>query len=448
MNARRIFLPLGVMALLGFGAFGVVGTSAVTAQEQTGGQASQQSDPEGLLQYEQNTIDVVERVGPSVVAVNVEAQGEPVTSPGTPFGDIPEDQIPPQLRDFFRQFQDQQQGQGQTPQPQEGSGSGFVIDDAGRMITNYHVVRAALQEGSVNLTEGSSVSVTFPGNDEEYPARVVGANALYDLALLELEDSANLPQNAAPIPIANSDNVAVGQKAIAIGNPFSLDFTVTTGVVSAISRNAPSVGQVNVPYVQTDAAINPGNSGGPLLNSNGELIGINTSILSGGGGFVGTPGNIGIGFAVPSNLLQSSLARLEEGGFVDLQSRARLGIQILGISDLPEQVRNNLDLPENGVIVQRVEPGGAAAEAGLQGSETAGFEVMVQGQPVAVGGDVITAVNGTSVEDSAELQDAVLSQQAGDTVTLTVVRDGQEQQIDVTLAVVPQNQDGSGTGGD
>ena len=203
-----------------------------------------------------------------------------------------------------------------------------------------------------------------------------------------------------------------------------------------------------MPYVQTDAAINPGNSGGPLLNSNGELIGINTSILSGGGGFVGTPGNIGIGFAVPSNLLQSSLARLEEGGFVDLQSRARLGIQILGISDLPEQVRNNLDLPESGVIVQRVEPGGAAAEAGLQGSATAGFEVMVRGQPVAVGGDVITAVNGTSVEDSAELQDAVLSQQAGDTVTLTVVRDGQEQQIDVTLAVVPQNQGGSGTGGD
>ena len=446
MNVKRIFVPFGVAALLGFGAFGVV-TSATAQNGQTGGQTEGQSAQTdgGLLQYEQNTVDVVRRVGPSVVAVNVTAQGQTVGPQDSPFGDIPEDQIPPQLRDFFRQFQDQQQ---QQPREQQGSGSGFVIDDAGRMITNYHVVRNALQEGSVNLTEGSSVTVTFPSNDEEYPARVVGANALYDLALLELEDPANLPSDAAPIAISDSDSLEVGQKTIAIGNPFGLEFTVTTGVVSAVSRNAPSVGDVNVPYVQTDAAINPGNSGGPLLDSDGQLIGINTQILSSGNGFTGTPGNIGIGFAVPSNLLQQNLAQLEEGGFVDLNSRARLGIQITAISNLPEQVRNNLNLPEEGVIVQSVQPGSAAAQAGLQGSDTAGFEVMVNGQPVAVGGDIITAVNGTPVEDAAQLQDEVLSQQEGDTVTLTILRDGQEQQVDVTLAVVPQNQGGATGGSD
>ena len=441
MNVRRIFVPFGVVALLGFGAFGVVTSATAQTGGQSDGQA--QADSEGLLQYEQNTVDVVQRVGPSVVAVNVTAQGQPLSPQDSPFGDIPENQIPPQLRDFFRQFQDQQQ---QQPQPQQGSGSGFVIDDAGRMITNYHVVRDALQEGSVELTEGSEVTVTFPSNDEEYPARVVGANALYDLALLELQDPANLPSDAASIPISDSDTLEVGQKTIAIGNPFGLEFTVTTGVVSAVSRNAPSVGDVNVPYVQTDAAINPGNSGGPLLDSDGQLIGINTQILSSGNGFTGTPGNIGIGFAVPSNLLQENLAQLESGGFVDLNSRARLGIQITAIANLPEQVRNNLNLPEEGVLVQSVQPGSAAAQAGLRGSDTAGFEVMVNGQPVPVGGDVITAVNGTPVDDAAQLQDLVLSQQAGDTVTLTIVRDGQEQQVDVTLAVVPQNQGGA-TGG-
>ena len=417
MNVRRIFVPFGVVALLGFGAFGAVTLATAQTGGQSGGQA--QADSEGLLQYEQNTVDVVQRVGPSVVAVNVTAQGQPLTSQDSPFGDIPEDQIPPQLRDFFRQFQDQQQ---QQPREQQGSGSGFVIDDAGRLITNYHVVRAALQEGSVDLTEGSEITVTFPSNDEEYPVRVVGVNTLYDLALLELQDPANLPPDAASIPVSDSDSLEVGQKTIAIGNPFGLDFSVTTGVVSGVSRNSPGVGNVNIPYVQTDAAINPGNSGGPLLNSDGELIGVNTSILSGGGGFVGTPGNIGIGFAVPSNLLQENLAQLESGGFVDLDSRARLGVQIADISNLPEQVRNNLNLPGEGVIVQSVQPGSAAAQAGIQGSDTAGFEVMVNGQPFAVGGDVITAVNGTSVEDAAELQNLVLSQQAGDTVTLTISR--------------------------
>ncbi len=314
-----------------------------------------------------------------------------------------------------------------------------MIDEAGRMVTNFHVVQAALEEDTVELTEGSSVTVTFPGSEDEFPVSVVGANELYDLALLELENPDNLPEDANPIPIANSDEVLVGQKTIAIGNPFGLNSTVSAGIVSAISRYAPSIGRVEVPYVQTDAAINPGNSGGPLLNSQGELIGINTQILAGGGGVGGQVGNIGIGFAVPSNLLQESLAELEEGGFVSLQSRARLGIQIGDVSAYPEAVRNNLNLPEEGVVVQSVEEGSAAEAAGLRGAQ---FDVNFQGTPIPAGGDVIVAVNGEPVTTTGELQNAVLSQSEGDTVTLTIVRDGQEQEVEVELAVVPQNAQG------
>lgn len=428
MRTKRRVLAAGASGLLGIGALGF---GVVSAQDAAGEAAA-------LTEYEENTISVVEQYGPSVVSINVTAQAQAGDSGVA----VPEgleeylDQLPPQFREFFEQQQGQQ---GQLP-PQQGSGSGFVIDEAGRMVTNFHVVQAALQENTVEFTEGSSVTVTFPGSEDEFPVSVVGANALYDLALLELENPDDLPENANPIPIANSDEVQVGQKTIAIGNPFGLDSTVSAGIVSAISRYAPSIGRVEVPYVQTDAAINPGNSGGPLLNSSGELIGINTQILAGGGGVGGQVGNIGIGFAVPSNLLQDSLAELEEGGFVSLQSRARLGIQIGDVAAYPEAVRNNLNLPEEGVVVQSVEEGSAAEAAGLRGAQ---FDVNFQGTPIPAGGDVITAVNGEPVTTTGELQNAVLSQGEGDTVTLTIVRDGQEQEVEVELAVVPENTQGT-----
>ena len=431
MKAKKFVLAAGVGGLLSVGA---VGLGVASAQDAAGEAAA-------LTEYEENTIGVVEQYGPSVVSINVTAQAQVIPGTNT---QIPEDLAPfldqvPGLRDFLEQQQGQSGEQLQIP-PQQGSGSGFVIDEAGRMITNFHVVEAALQESSVDFTEGSSVTVTFPGSEDEFPVSVVGVNTLYDFALLELQNVDDLPEGVAPIPIANSDEVQVGQKTIAIGNPFGLNSTVSAGIVSAISRYAPSIGRVEVPYVQTDAAINPGNSGGPLLNSQGEVIGVNTSILAGGTGVGGQPGNIGIGFAVPSNLLQESLAQLEEGGFINLQSRARLGVQIGNVSDYPEAVRNNLNLPDEGIVIQTVESGSAAETAGLRGAQ---FDVNFQGTPIPAGGDVITAVNGEPVTTTGELQSAILSQSEGDAVTLTIVRDGQEQDVEVELAVVPQNAQGT-----
>ncbi len=447
MNARRLFLSLGVMALLGFGAFSVVGTGAVTAQ-QTGGQSGEQTSAQstspdgGLLEYEQNTVSVVEEYGPSVVSVNVTARGQQVTNPSLP-ENLPDDfleQLPPQFREFFDQLPGQP-GQGQQPQqpqPVEGAGSGFVIDEQGRIITNYHVVRAALQDGSVNLTEGSEVTVTFPSNDEAYPVRVVGANALYDLALLELQNPDELPESVTsvpPIPFANSDELSIGQKSIAIGNPFGFNSSVTIGIVSGVGRSLPGVGEADIPLIQTDAAINPGNSGGPLLNSRGELIGVNTAIIPGQGGGLGQRGNIGIGFAVPSNLLQSSLAQLESGGVTDLSTRARLGASIASVDVYPDSVRQELNLPEEGVALLEVAPGSAAERAGLQGGQ---FEVTVDGQPIPAGGDVILSVDGQEVSSSGELQRLIFAQEEGDTVELRIWRNGEEMTVPVTLSVVPQ----------
>ncbi len=439
----KLVLAAGLSGVLGVGALGV---SALPGSGGFLGVALAQdaaSEASALTEYEENTIDVIEQYGPSVVSVDVSAQ--PSVPDGTdPTAQIPEglddflDQIPPEFREFFNQ----QAPQGETPQqlpPQQGSGSGFVIDDAGRILTNYHVVRAALQEGSVELTEGSEITVSFPDNDEDYPVRVVGANDFYDLALLELQDPSSEPESARPIPIADSDALQVGQKTIAIGNPFGFEFSVTAGVVSGVSRSLPGFGAVDVPLVQTDAAINPGNSGGPLLNSAGEVIGINTAIIPGQGPGFGSAGNIGLGFAVPSNIIEDNLAQLEEGGLTTLQSRARLGIAIVAVSDLPNEVRSNLNLPEEGVLVQEVEPGSPAEEAGIQGGE---LEISVPGAqgPILVGGDVITAVNGQPVTTTGELQNAVLTQNEGDVVTLTYLREGEERTAEVTLAVVPQQE--------
>ena len=203
-----------------------------------------------------------------------------------------------------------------------------------------------------------------------------------------------------------------------------------------MSRSLPGVGEANIPLVQTDAAINPGNSGGPLLNSRGELIGINTAIIPGLSAN-GERGNLGIGFAVPSNLLQQNLAELQEGGFADIRSRPRIGITFADVRAFPESVRESFNLPDNGAVVRTVEAGSPAAQAGLEGGSSS---IDIGGTSVEVGGDVITAVDGQTLEDANTLRDIVLGKSEGDTLELTVLRDGREQTVEVTLSVVPRSE--------
>lgn len=426
-HRNRISLSAIVAAAL-LALFGVLGPLG-SAQAQDG---ASESGQEALLETERNTIDIVNRYGPSVVAVNVTVQGRMMN----PLEGIPEEQIPPFLRDFLEQMPPQQQ-QG----PRQGSGSGFVVDEDGHIVTNYHVVQQALQGSSVEMLEGAEITVTFPENGE-HPVRVLGVNALYDLALLELENPDDLPDGVTPIPLADEGDPQVGQKVIAIGNPYGFASTVTTGIVSGVGRNLQGVGEVNIPLVQTDAAINPGNSGGPLLGSDGRLIGVNTAIIPTVSA-TGQRGSLGIGFAVPSTLLSDALAELGEGGFVSVETRPRLGITIRDVDTYPEEVRGRLNLPDEGVGVLQVERGGAADEAGIRGSP---FSIQVQGQSIQIPGDVITEVDGEPVGTSSELQSRIFALSEGDTVTLTILRDGETQQIDVELSVVPQNGETEGDG--
>jgi S1-C subfamily serine protease len=405
--------------------------SSVLAQEQTQAPPAEQAQPQqaaagatALLADEQNTIDVVRTYGDSVVAINVEVQGRTVN----PFENIPEQNLPP----FFRQFIQPQQ-----LQPQQSSGSGFVIDEAGQILTNYHVVQGALEDGSTDLAEGASVTVTFPSRTgDQLPVRVVGASALYDLALLELENPEDLPDAVTPIELGDSSTLQVGQKTIAIGNPFGFEFTVTTGIVSALGRNLPGIGEVSdIPLVQTDAAINPGNSGGPLLDSQGRLIGVNTAIIP----QVSATGNrswLGIGFAIPSEVVQAALPQLQEGGVASTESRPRLGIRIQDLAAYPSEIRQRLNLPAEGVGVIEVQPGSSAEAAGLQGS-TFGIN-LGQGQGIPIPGDIITAIDGTPVASASDLQRIVFQKQEGDLVRLEILRDGEQLEVEVPLQVVPQ----------
>ncbi len=416
---RRGIVRMACMAVL------LAAASNVAAGSDPGGERAAEGLPplDGSLRDERNTMAIVDRYGPSVVAVNVVVRGQRVG----PFENVPEELIPPQFRRFLPE---------ERSRPRHGTGSGFVVDEEGHIVTNYHVVRGALEEGTVQLLPKASVSVVFSGREKELPAQVLGASALYDLALLELEQPGALPEDVRPIPLSDSEQIRVGQKAVAIGNPFGLQSTVTTGIVSGLGRSLPGVGEVEVPMVQTDAAINPGNSGGPLLDSHGKLIGVNTAILPGMGAG-GMRGFIGVGFAVPSNLLRESLDELEAGGLTDISSRARLGVSVLDLDAYPDDVRRSLGLPEKGVMIGAVQEGSPAAEAGLQGAR---FSVSVEGQPLPAGGDVITAVDGEPIDDAGKLQRLILGRQKGETVELTVWRDGETRTVRVTLGKVPAPQ--------
>lgn len=316
----------------------------------------------------------------------IEAQEKPATST-SPFGS-------------------QQSGGGTA------TGSGLLIDDAGHVLTNAHVVDNA-----------KSVTVKF-GDGETLPAKVLGADDSTDVAVLSVDPS---KVAAKPLQLGDSGAVQVGDPAIAIGNPYGLDRTVTTGIISALQRSISAPNGFTISDVlQTDAAINPGNSGGPLLDANGRVIGINSQIATGSGG----SGSVGIGFAIPIDSAKSVASQIIDGGSVQ---HAYLGIEG---ADLTSQLAQALNLPvDQGAIVQKVTPGGPAADAGLQGGGSA--TVSVEGARVRAGGDLITAVDGSPVTGMDDLISAINAKQPGESVTLTVLRDGSKQSVDVKLGDRP-----------
>lgn len=365
-------------------------------------ETSAETDDGGLgpTSDEANTIAVAQRYGLSTAALAVSVGGQQMID-GVP--------IPP------------------SPIMQS-SGSGFIIEIEGErfIVSNFHVVEATLEPGTSNLRGDAMITAVFGDlAEEETTLDVIGVNPSFDLALLGPAEGETLPDDKDPITISNSDDAQLGQKTIAIGNPFSLGATVTTGIVSSTRTFIQSIGGVDIPTIQTDAAINPGNSGGPLLNSSGELIGINTAIFAPGG----AAASAGIGFAVPSNLLSESLVNLETGGVSMLSdTRPAFGAQLGNISGLPPEVRAEAGLPDSGIAVLDVAPDGQAAEAGLRVPEFTG----INGIPIPINPDIIVAINGEPVASAQELTEIITFGLEGrDEATLTILRDGEE--LDVTL---------------
>jgi S1-C subfamily serine protease len=286
---------------------------------------------------------------------------------------------------------------------QEGTGSGFVYNADGTIVTNYHVVENADQLDVV-LSTGESV-----------PATVIGTDSLYDLAVLRIQASSPLT----PLELGDSDAVQVGQTVIAIGNPFGLDRTLTTGVVSALGRLLETdSGAVIGEAIQTDAAINPGNSGGPLLDTHGRVIGINTAINS------PTGGSVGIGFAVPANVVQRVVPEILTNGFY---AHPDLGLAVL---ELGTEVTGGSDKTSRGLLVVQVDSGGPAEQAGLQ---PANITQQRRGYVIS-GGDTIVSVDGQDVFSRHDLMVYLETHhQPGDQVTLRVIRDDNSIDVVVTL---------------
>jgi S1-C subfamily serine protease len=293
-------------------------------------------------------------------------------------------------------------------------GSGFVIDRAGHIVTNYHVIDGA-----------DKVQVNFSGNDR-MDAKVVGSDPSTDIAVLKIDAQARA---LTPLPLGDSEQVKVGDSVVAIGNPFGLERTVTAGIVSALQRQitAPNGFAIDE-VIQTDAAINHGNSGGPLLNANGEVIGVNSQIES------ETGGNVGIGFAIPINTVKEVVSQLIERGRVE---HPYLGITM---ATLDESLARTFRFPvDMGVIVQEVRPGSPAARAGLKGGDT---RVVVNGQSYMLGGDVITKAAGRQIESADELQNIVSSKKPGDSLRLELRRDNETKTVMVTLGRRPSTSTG------
>jgi S1-C subfamily serine protease len=303
--------------------------------------------------------------------------------------------------------------------PQQALGSGFVLDKAGHIVTNYHVVEGA-----------SDIKVSF-SNQDTVTATVVGSDPSTDISVLRVQAPANA---LTPLPLGNSDRVQVGDQVVAIGNPFGLARTATAGIISALQRNITSPNEFTIDHVlQTDAPINHGNSGGPLLNTSGQVIGVNSQIET-GDPTGGATGNVGIGFAVPSNTVKNVVAQLLSTGKVD---HAFLGITGQSItSDLAQTYKLPVDA---GVLVVKVRKGSGASNAGLKAGKT---QVVVAGETYVLGGDIIVSVDGNPISTIEQLRDAVASHQSGDKVTLQIYRDAKKTSVHVTLGRQPPSPQG------
>jgi S1-C subfamily serine protease len=298
------------------------------------------------------------------------------------------------------------------PVPVEGAGSGFVIDERGYILTNFHVVQ-----------EAQSIEVVL-GDQTRYPGKFIGADQRNDVALVKIDPKG---KHLTVLPLGDSSQLQVGQKVLAIGNPFGFQSTLTTGVVSALGRTVQTSQTTLIDEaIQTDAAINRGNSGGPLINSHGEVIGINSAIYTPSGT------TAGIGFAIPINTAKRIATDLINEGRVHL---AFIGVQTIPVGGSLAQA---LELPvQEGLLVESAAKGGPAATAGVRGGDRV---VMAGMQRIAIGGDVIVSIDGTKIANTMDLSVVLNHKRPGDNITVTVYRAGKKMDIPVKLGERTDNQ--------
>ncbi|MDQ2983694.1 MAG: trypsin-like peptidase domain-containing protein [Actinomycetota bacterium] len=302
-------------------------------------------------------------------------------------------------------------------QAQEALGSGFVIDTAGHVVTNYHVVANA-----------RSIEVSF-SNSENMKARLVGSDPSTDIAVLKVPLRSRALR---PLPLGDSDKVQVGDAVLAIGNPLGYDRSATAGIVSGVQRAITAPNQFEIDHViQTDAPINHGNSGGPLINSRGQVIGVNAQIATGNSG---STGNIGIGFAIPINTVKNVVAQLIEKGKVE---HAYLGVTVKPVT--PELARLFRLPAKSGLLVATVQPGSGAAKAGLQAGPQ---QVTVSGESYPVGGDLIVSADGIPLSSLERLRDAIAGKKPGQSIALEIYRGDSKETLDVKLGRQPTSPQG------
>jgi S1-C subfamily serine protease len=375
LSARQILIIALISGL--FAATGVVIFDRVSKRFEPSQAAFTETPPAGIsdpstVSDEQNNIEVYRTLSPGVVFIHSTSYA----------------------RDFFG-----------FVEPQEGSGSGSILDQQGNILTNYHVIANA-----------QSLSVSL-GGKKDYPAVVVGRDPDTDLAVIRLTEKPPGPLTV--VPMGDSDKLVVGQKVLAIGNPFGLDRTLTTGVISGLQRPIRARNNRLIEgAIQTDASINPGNSGGPLLDSRGRMIGINSQILSPSGS------SAGVGFAVPVSIAKRVVPQLLQNGAV---RRAKLGISTRDV----ETIKNQVDLPiSDGVLIVQVARGSGAAAAGLRG-----FQQTEMGDVEL--GDIIVGIDDNKVANSDDLFRVLDKYQVGQTVQVQIWRDGRRMSVAVRLMDSP-----------